>query len=223
MCGRFIQRYTWHDVQDLYELTGAPRNLQAHYNVAPTDTVEVVRPADTGANHLVPMRWGLVPWWWKKALKDVPAAFNARAETIADKPMFRDSFKHRRCIVPASGYYEWKSTASGKQPYLISAADGGVLSIAGLWDKWRNRETGETVISCTIIVTDANPFTRDIHDRMPALLDKAAIKPWLSGAAGAQLLKPAPEGFLRMWPVSRRVNRTGSGDDDPTLMDEVAV
>jgi putative SOS response-associated peptidase YedK len=160
MCGRFIQRYTWQDIQDLYDLAGAPRNLQAHCNIAPTDTVEVVRPADSGANQLVPMRWGFVPWWWKKALKDVPAAFNARSETTADKPMFRDSFKHRRCIVPASAYYEWKSTASGKQPYLISAADVGVLSIAGLWDRWRNPETGEPVISCTIIVTDANPLTR---------------------------------------------------------------
>jgi putative SOS response-associated peptidase YedK len=220
MCGRFTQSYTWREISDLYELFGAPRNLQAHYNIAPTDTVEVVKSGNDGANHLVPMRWGLIPAWWKKTVKDVPATFNARAETVADKPMFRDAFKRGRCIIPASGYYEWKSTVGGKQPYFISAADGGVLSFAGLWDRWRNPATGELVMSCTIIVTDANTLTGAIHDRMPVVLEEAAIKPWLTGAANSELLlKPAKDGRLRMWPVSQRVNRTGSGDDDPTLIE----
>ncbi len=223
MCGRFTQRYTWQDINDLYGLFGAARNLQAHYNIAPTDTVEVVRSARDGANQLVPMRWGLIPWWWKNRLKDLPPSFNARAETVADKPMFRDAFERRRCVIPASGYYEWKAAADGRQPYFISAADGGVLSFAGLWDSWKNPEAGESVVSCTIIVTDANPFTRTIHDRMPVVLDTADIKPWLTGAAGPELLRPAADGLLRMWPVSRRVNRSGVGDDDPTLIDEVAV
>ncbi len=98
-----------------------------------------------------------------------------------------------------------------------------MLSFAGLWDRWRNPETGESVMSCTIIVTDANPFTRTIHDRMPVVLDKVDINPWLTGAVGLERLKPAADGLLRMWSVSRRVNRTGVGDDDPTLIDEVAV
>ena len=101
MCGRFTQRYTWREIHDLYGLTGAARNLQAHYNIAPTDTVEVVRAAD-GGTELVPMRWGLIPYWWKKPLKQLPATFNARAEGIATKPMFRDAFKRHRCIIPAS-------------------------------------------------------------------------------------------------------------------------
>ena len=151
MCGRFTQRYTWREIHDLYDLTGAARNLQAHYNIAPTDTVEVVRPATGGAPELVPMRWGLIPYWWKKPLKQLPATFNARAESVADKPMFRDAFKRHRCIIPASGYYEWITKLDGKQPYFISAADGGVLSFAGLWDRWKNAETGEPVISCTIM------------------------------------------------------------------------
>ena len=96
MCGRFTQRYTWPEVQGLYDFTGAARNLQAHYNIAPTDTVEVVRTAQEGATELVPMRWGLVPWWWKKLLKQLPASFNARAEGVADKPMFRDAFTRHR-------------------------------------------------------------------------------------------------------------------------------
>jgi len=224
MCGRFVQRYSWHEVQDLYELPDGPaRNLQAHYNVAPTDPVEVVRQAPGGAPELVSMRWGLVPWWWKKPLKQLPASFNARAETVVDKPMFRDAFKRNRCIIPASGYYEWLKKPDGRQPYFMSAAEGGVLSFAGLWDRWKNPETGDPVISCTIIVTDANALTRPIHDRMPVVLDKADIVPWLSGKTGIELLKPAAEDRLRMWRVSRRVDKTGTGDDDPTLVDEVAA
>jgi putative SOS response-associated peptidase YedK len=137
--------------------------------------------------------------------------------------MFRDAFKRHRCIIPASGYYEWIAKSDGKQPFFISAADGGALSFAGLWDGWKNPETGEQVVSCTIIVTDANALTRPIHDRMPVLLDKANLKLWLSGAAGAEILVPAADDRVRFWPVSRRVNKTGSGDDDPTLIEEVAA
>ena len=169
------------------------------------------------------MRWGLIPWWWKRPLKQLPATFNARAESVADKPLFRDAFKRHRCITPSGGYYEWITRADGKQPYFISAADGGVLSFAGLWDRWRDPATGEPVVSCTIIVTDANVLTRPIHDRMPAVLYKADIKPWLDGSGGSELLQSGPDDKLRMWPVSRRVNKSGSGDDDRTLIDEVAV
>jgi len=134
--------------------------------------------------------------------------------------MFRDAFKRHRCIVPASGYYEWLKRADGKQPYFISAADGGVLSFAGLWDRWKNPETGESVVSCTIIVTDANALTRPIHDRMPVALNKADFAAWLGGTGGTELLRSAADDSLRMWPVSRRLNKTGSGDDDPTLINE---
>jgi putative SOS response-associated peptidase YedK len=220
MYGRFTQRYTWREIADPYGLTGAARNLQAHYNIAPTDTVNVVRLAN-GASELVPMPWGLVPWWWKKPLKQLPASFNARAESAADKPMFRDAFKRHRCIIPASGYYEWITRPDGKQPYYIGAADGGTLSFADLWDRWKNPETRKPVTSCTIIVTDANALTRPIHDRMPVILEKADIGAWLSGIGGTEMLRSAADDKLRMWPVSRRVNKTGTGDDDPALIDEV--
>jgi putative SOS response-associated peptidase YedK len=225
MCGRFTQHYTWRDVEELYDLPGAARNLQAHYNIAPTDTVDAVIAGD-GATHLMSMRWGLVPWWWKKSLRDLPATFNARAETVADKPAFRDAFRRSRCIVPASGYYEWRKVQErtpGRQPWYISAADGGVLSFAGLWDTWTNPQTGEKLWSCTIIVTAANALTRAVHDRMPALLERADFATWLGGAGGTSLLRPAAEHRLRMWPVSPRVNRAGAGDDDPTLVNEVAA
>jgi putative SOS response-associated peptidase YedK len=117
MCGRFTQRYTWREIHDLYDLTGTARNLQAHYNIAPTDTVDVVKLANGGTTELAPMRCGLIPYWWKKLLKQLPATFNARAEGVASKPMFRDAFKRHRCIVLASGYCEWIAKSDGKQPY----------------------------------------------------------------------------------------------------------
>jgi len=123
------------------------------------------------------------------------------------------------CIVPASGYYEWRPAEGGKQPYFISAADGAVLSIAGLWNEWRDPETRESVLSCTLIVTSANDFTRPIHDRMPVLLGRQDHDAWLTGKAGVELLRPAPNDLLRMWPVSKRVNVSGRGDDDPSLIE----
>jgi putative SOS response-associated peptidase YedK len=222
MCGRFTQSYTWRELVALYRLTQPAVNLQARYNVCPTDTIDVVKSRD-GKPALAPMRWGLIPWWWKKSKKEAPATFNARAESIADKPMFRDAFKRSRCIIPASGYYEWKATPAGKQPYYITAADGSVLSIAGLWDQWKDTETGEHLHSCTIVVTAANAFARAIHDRMPVLLGPDQIGAWVSGSAGAELLHPAPDGMLRMWPVSKRVNKSTTEGDDPTLIEEITL
>ena len=134
MCGRYTQSYTWRELVELYRLTQPARNLRPRYNIAPTTAIDVVRLADAGPE-LVPMRGGLIPSWWKKTAKEVPSTFNARAETVAQKSMFRTAFKRTRCIVPASGYYEWRPAEDGKQPYFISAADGAVLSIAGLWDQ----------------------------------------------------------------------------------------
>lgn len=221
MCGRFTQHYIWHDVEALYGLAGAARNLQPHYNIAPTDTVEAV-VAGNGGTQLVPMRWGLVPSWWRRTLRELPATFNARAETVAERPMFRDAFVHHRCIVPASGYYEWRKAPTGRDPFYISAADGGVLSFAGLWDSWNDPRTGEQMRSCTIVVTAANALTRAVHDRMPVILEAAGFAAWLDGSATSAVLRPAAADRLRMWPVSRRVNRAGAGDDDPTLVAETA-
>ena len=110
MCGRFTQNYTWAEVHAFLNLFGAPRNLRPRYNIAPTTSVDVVRQGEHG-RELVSMRWGLAPFFWKKNLKELPATFNARAETVAEKPMFRAAFQKRRCIIPASGFFEWTGLA----------------------------------------------------------------------------------------------------------------
>ena len=144
MCGRFTQSYTWRELYELYRLTCQPVNIKPRYNIARATLINVVVPHGTGRD-LPTMRSGLIPSWWKKTAKEASSTFNARAETVATKPMFRAAFKRSRCLFPASGYYEWKATPTGKQPYYISAHDASVLSFAGLWDEWRDIETGEVL------------------------------------------------------------------------------
>ena len=219
MCGRFTQHYTWAEVHAFLSLAGLPKNLRPRYNIAPTTEVDVVLERGQG-REIVPMRWGLVPAWWTKPVKAVPATFNARAETVAAKPMFRDAFRKRRCVVPASGFFEWTDDPGGKQPHYFSSAEGDILAFAGLWDRWTDPATGEDVLSCTLIVSGASDWMTPYHDRMPVLLAEADIGAWLAGAAGAELLRPAPIAALREWPVSKRVNRVGAADD-PALLDPV--
>ena len=219
MCGRFTQSYTWDEIHGLFEVAGAARNLRARYNIAPTTEVDAVVDRGQG-REVASMRWGLVPAWWKKGLKEVPATFNARAETVASKPMFRDAFRRRRCIVPASGFFEWTDAAGGKQPHFFSAADGGVLAFAGLWDRWTDPASGDELLSCTVIVSGANGWMAPYHDRMPVLLVAADVAGWLSGEAGPEVLRPAAEAALREWPVSKRINRP-SAADDPALVEPV--
>jgi putative SOS response-associated peptidase YedK len=221
MCGRFTQAYTWRELYELYRLTCPPANIEPRYNIAPTTTTDVVVPHEASRD-LISMRWGLIPSWWKKTTKEVPSTFNARAETVVSKPMFRTAFKRGRCLIPASGYYEWQPTPGGKQPYYISAADHSPLSMAGLWDQWTGVEKGARVQSCTIIVTAANALTGAIHDRMPVIIEPKDFGPWLSGEAGTELLRPAPDNRLRLWPVSKRVNRTGNIDDS-VLIEEISL
>jgi putative SOS response-associated peptidase YedK len=179
--------------------------------------------AHDGKRELVPMRWGLIPSWCKKRAKDSPATFNARAETVAEKAMFRNAFNSNRCPIPASGYYEWKGTETGKQPYYFTASDGSPLTMAGLWDEWKDIETGQRLKSCTMIVTTANEFVSKIHDRMPVLLRQKDFDAWLTGHAGIERLRTAANDYLQMWPVSRRVNSSKAADGDPTLIDRVTV
>ena len=226
MCGRFTYLLTWEQIVRLYRLTldQPAHNTRARNNVCPTTTIDTIVAHDSKRT-LVPMRWGLVPSWWSKPLKELKlATFNARAETAAEKPMFRGPFKRHRCLIPVSGYYEWQDTPGGKQPWYFTARDGSpALTIAGLWDEWKNKESGETLKSCTMIITEPNAFVAQVHDRMPTLLTEKQFEPWLSGDAGTEILKPARDDFLQKWPVLKRVNSSWAPDDDPTLTDRVAL
>jgi putative SOS response-associated peptidase YedK len=218
MCGRATHRLTWEEIHRLYRLTAPPSNFEPSYNVCPTDPIYAVIERD-GQREILPMRWGLIPWWWRKTPKEAGPTWNARAETVAETRMFRDAFKRNRCLIPISGFFEWEKTPDGKQPYYITRVDGTPITVAGLWDEWRNPDTGERLKSCTMVVTDSNDLLRDIHDRMPVVLEPDTFDAWLSGEAGEEVLKPAAGEVLVKSLVSRRVNSSKAPADDPTLIE----
>ena len=226
MCGRFTKNYTWQQIHAMYQLLvpAAIPNMQPSFNVCPTDPVDVVVPRDD-QRELQTMRWGLLPFWWSKPLKELRlATFNARVETVTTKPFFREPFKQRRCLMPVSGYYEWQDTPGGKQPWYFTARDASpVLTVAGLWDTWKNRETGESIKSCAMIITESNAFVAEVHDRMPVLLMPDQFDHWLSGNMGVEVLKPAPDDFLQRRAVSKRVNSSKADKEDPTLIADVEL
>jgi putative SOS response-associated peptidase YedK len=212
MCGRFTQLRSWADLMRLYRATeSAPAsNWPPRYNVAPTQDIAVVRRTPDGGRRLEPMRWGLVPSW----AKDVSIGsrmINARAETLADKPSFRTALRHRRCLIPADGFYEWRKQASGgKQPFRISWPQDVTLAFAGLWERWEKAANGEPLHSCTIVTVAANDAVRPLHDRMPALLDPDTQAQWLGETAGSvdplTVLRPFAADQLTIYPVDRFVN-----------------
>ena len=142
---------------------------------------------------------------------------------MTTKPFFREAFKRTRCIIPASGYYEWQDTPDGKQPHYFTRTDGQVISFAGLWDEWKDRTTGETLKSCTMIITEPNAMVAEVHDRMPVVLESDRFTLWLENEAGLEILAPAAEGALQRWPVSRRVNSSKAPKDDESLTEPVDV
>ena len=167
MCGRFTRNYTWAQVHKFLSIIPTtPSNLQPRFNICPTTTIDAVRNHD-GKREFVQARWGLVPGWWSKPLKELKlATFNARAETVDTKPFFRSPFKSKRCIIPASGYYEWQTIGKEKQPWLFKPAQGDLLSAAGLWDEWTDKKSGKTIRSCTMIITEPNAFVAHFPARL---------------------------------------------------------
>ncbi len=222
MCGRFCFFSPAEAVARLFRVADA-QDLPPRYNIAPTQAAPVVR-ADDGRRELTLLRWGLVPFW-AKDLKIGNRMINARGETVAAKPAFRQAFRKRRCLVLADGFYEWQKTSSGKQPWYIDQADGEPFAMAGLWESWRGGpqaqgEGVEPVETCTIVTTGANAMMRALHDRMPVLLDAHGVDAWLDPATGPEalqtLLAPAPDGVLKAVPVSRYVN--SPANDGPELI-----
>ena len=199
-------------------------NIAPSWNVAPTDPLPIVcYDARASERSLDVMRWGLVPFW----TKDIKVGFaniNAKAEGIEGKPAFREAFQRRRCLVPVDNFYEWKKTATGKQPYAIALADRGLMALAGLWETWRS-PVGERVRSFAIITTVPNELCAELHDRMPVVLKPAAWPVWLGEepAEASQLkalLVPYPSEEMVAWPVSPRVGNVKN--NDPSLIEPVA-
>ena len=231
MCGRFTILYTWEEIYRYYSLIGeTPTNWAPDFNVCPTDDVGAVLMRD-GKRRFERMRWGIIPFFHKKPKKEWKlATFNARGETIEKLSTFRNIWQRNRCLIPASGYYEWhrKNPDDKKekpQPYYFTARDGSpLLTIAGIWERWRDPENDNKELhSCAMVITEPNKFVAEVHDRMPVLLQPGHFDAWLDGSLGKEALVPAPEDMLRKQPVSQRVNSNKAPKDDPTLIDEVAL
>jgi putative SOS response-associated peptidase YedK len=210
MCGRFLLFSSRDELAQLLDLDPADLpTLFPRYNVAPTQGIPAARLADDGRRTVAELRWGLIPSWAKDA-KIGYSLINARAETVAEKPAFRGSFKARRCLIPASGFYEWAATRSRqKQPYHFRLRDGRPFAFAGLWERWAGRD-GEPIESCSIITTEANAVVRPVHERMPVILSPEGFAAWLDAHTPAAdllaLLRPYPEGEMAAAPANPYVN-----------------
>ena len=209
MCGRFALYSDPFTLARRFEAE-ALSELRPRYNVAPSQNIPIVREEGEKRRFAL-ARWGLIPHW-AKDMKIGYSMINARAETVAEKPAFRNAFKHRRCLIPADGFYEWQVIAGSKvkQPWFIALRDREPMAFAGLWERWRSPE-GKELESCSIIVTDANEIMRPIHDRMPVILAPGDWGAWLkSDAEDAQalqnMLKPYSAEDMAAWPVSTKVN-----------------
>lgn len=221
MCGRYTLTMTPEELKRLFRYLETP-NFPPRYNVAPTQPIPIVR-ADHGERHFVLVRWGLIPGW----VKD-PASFtlliNARSETAAEKPAFRSAMKYRRCLVPASGFYEWRRVGKEKQPFYIRPRDGGIVGFAGLWEGWMGAD-GSEVDTAAILTTGANRLMTPIHDRMPVVIPPSEFDRWLDvdghrPADVADLLRPAPDDLFEAIPVSSRVNAVRN--DDPGVIEPLS-
>jgi putative SOS response-associated peptidase YedK len=217
MCGRYGLYSSQERLVEHFGLASAP-SINARYNIAPSDVVGVVRiPPKDDQRVWDQLHWGLIPSW----AKDKQIGYrmiNARAESIAQKPSFRDAFKYQRCLVPADVFYEWTVGPDGKKyPYAVCLKDERPFGFAGLWDRWQGES--EIIESYTIITTDANELLKSIHDRMPVILPETEYERWLdpttqNPAAFQPLLKPYNSDAMKVYPVSTRVNDPKNDDSE---------
>ena len=217
MCGRYTLIADLGDLAQRFEFDGGDFSYDPGYNIAPTESVLTVRNVE--GREAAFMRWGLVPFWAKDP-KIGARMINARAETVAEKPAFRNALKKRRCLVLADGYYEWQKTPVGKRPFRIILKSGEPFAMAGLWETWRDPQ-GNVVPSCTIITTAVNDFLAPIHNRMPVILPREREELWLDSGVEVpvsltDILAPYPDEGMDAYEVSTMVNY--AGNDGPEVI-----
>jgi len=217
MCGRFVQYSLFQAIQQIFNIDKVSFEVTPNYNVAPTQEILAVVSQDN-ENKLEKLHWGLVPFW-AKDISIGPGMINARAETISKKPAFRNAFKKRRCLIPANGFYEWKGKKGNKQPYYVSVPSGEPFAFAGLWETWTDKESGEESVynSCTIITTSASDTIREIHHRMPVILDPKFHETWLNVEIQDPkkleiILQKGLIDDMKYYPVSKLVNSVKNND-----------
>jgi len=221
MCGRYLLKAPADALRRAFGFVEQP-NLMPRYNIAPTQEVPVIRERrePKGERTLQLLRWGLIPYF-AADMKGGAKLINARSEGIADRSSFREAFRKRRCLVPADGFYEWRTEGKLKQPYLIQRRDREPFAFAGLWERWVPKTQPPEpayIDSFTIVTTQANALLKPLHERMPVILAPEDYARWLDrGSSAAELkalLKPAPEDLLGYFPVSTRVNAAAPDDAD---------
>jgi len=210
MCGRYSQQQSAEVIAQAFQVNNVPP-LKPRYNIAPTQSVAtILQSAKTRQFKM--LHWGLIPSWAKDT-KISSKLINARAETVAEKPSFRSAFQKRRCLILADGFYEWQQQEDKqKQPFYFRMSDQSPFVFAGLWEHWNEKETGETIESCTIITTEPNELMKSVHNRMPVILEPKDYDLWLDPEVKKSellqpLLKPYPPEEMTVFAVSKAVNK----------------
>jgi putative SOS response-associated peptidase YedK len=227
MCGRFRLSRRKQIIEEHFDTADWQDDWSPRYNIAPTQPVPVIRqhPKEP-IRQISLLKWGLIPHW-ARDVSIASSTINAKSETAATKPAFRDPLKFRRCLIPADGFYEWKRNGGSKQPYCFEINDGELFAFAGLWDGWKNPE-GQWVKTCSILTTVPNAVTSPVHDRMPVILDRESYDLWLDpGMTNVQvvseLLKPHDARLMRAYPVSTRINHVANDDEECSRPAEIAT
>lgn len=219
MCGRFALKAPPSKLIERFDLD-ACADFNPRYNIPPGTDIPVIRQSPEGKRVLHLLRWGLIPHWAKNP--SIGAKLNnARGETVAEKPSFREPFKRRRCLIPADGFYEWKTEGKTKQPYYISLKAGEPMAMAGLWESWKAPD-GNILRTVCIVTTRANTVMEPIHDRMPVIISQENWKDWLAEPVDKieGMVAAYPDAEMQAWPVSRRVSKTV--DDDSGLIEPLS-
>jgi putative SOS response-associated peptidase YedK len=222
MCGRYYRRSDKQKIAEAFR-TGLPTSFEilASYNVAPQTFQPVVcLNRKTLERELLQMRWGLIPYWAKDS-KVAYSTINAKAETLTTSPVFREAFKYRRCLIPLEGFYEWQTVdKKTRQPFAVALRDGSLFALAGLWDAWRDRKTGQVLLSYTVITTDPNELLEPFHNRMPVIVRPDDYERWIAPAEPSRLpvdlLRPYPDELMSAWKVGQAVGNVKN--DEPGLI-----